>query len=217
MCETEQIKKQKQNKKWNPRKLLMQSTSRINHHRIRTTNPQHSGAHLASQIRQVVHFDGGGEKNGIDGILEIEGIVVGKVGSAGNGGSVTFGIVGIVGSAGCGKVGIWVLGSGGRVGLVGRVGNWVEGNGGNVALGSVGTEDIGGNVGNVGFGRDGMVGTVKLGGGAPGVAKRFRAARLKWVLESDNTMDKDKMKKSLGKAMIESLKCFLLFPFGYTL
>lgn len=123
MCETEQIKKQKQNNKWNPRKLLMQSISRINHHRIRTTNPQHSGAHLASQIRQVVHFDGGGEKNGIDGILEIEGIVVGKVGSAGNGGSVTFGIVGIVGNAGCGKVGIWVLGNGGRVGLVGRVGN----------------------------------------------------------------------------------------------
>ncbi|KAM1149170.1 hypothetical protein FF1_029756 [Malus domestica] len=80
----------------------------------------HSGAHLASQIRQVVHFDGAGEKNGIDGILEIEGIVVGKVGSAGKGGSVTFGIVGIVGNAGCGKVGIWVLGSGGRVGLVGR-------------------------------------------------------------------------------------------------
>ncbi|KAM1803874.1 hypothetical protein ACFX12_029803 [Malus domestica] len=152
----------------------------------------HSGAHLASQIRQVVQFDGGGEKNGIDGILEIEGIVVGKVGSAGKGGSVTFGIVGIVGNAGC------------------------EGNGGNVALGSVGTEGIGGNVGNVGFGRDGIVGTVKAGGGAPGVAKRFRAARLKWVLESDNTMDKDKMKKSLVKAMIESLKCFFLFPFGYT-
>ncbi|CAN6559888.1 unnamed protein product [Malus baccata var. baccata] len=179
----------------------MQSISRINHHRIRTTNPQHSGAHLASQIRQVVHFDGGGEKNGIDGILEIDGIVVGKVGSAGKGGSVTFGIVGIVGNAGCGKVGIWVLGSGGR------------GNGGNVALGSVGTEGIGGNVGNVGFGRDGIVGTVKAGGGAPGVAKRFRAARLKWVLESDNTMDKDKMKKSLVKAMIESLKCFFSFSF----
>ena len=81
--------------------------------------------------------DGGGERKGIVGmVFGREGIVVGKLGSevAGNGGSVTFGIVvGIVG-----RVGIWVLGkvgTGGNV-VVGRVG--IVGNGGKLTLGRVG-------------------------------------------------------------------------------
>ena len=67
----------------------------------------------------MLHFDGGGERKGIVGIVVgmvgIEGIVVGMVGNGllGKGGSVTLGTVGIVGN-----VGTWVLGNGdlGRVG-----------------------------------------------------------------------------------------------------
>ena len=70
----------------------------------------------------VLHFEGGGERKGIVGIVVgmvgIEGIVVGMVGTglAGRGGSVTLGIVGMVGN-----VGTWVLGNGGNVDF-GRVG-----------------------------------------------------------------------------------------------
>ena len=70
----------------------------------------------------VLHFDGGGDRIGIVGIVVgmvgIEGIVVGMVGNglAGRGGSVTLGIVGMVGN-----VGTWVLGNGGNVDF-GRVG-----------------------------------------------------------------------------------------------
>lgn len=70
----------------------------------------------------VVHFDGGGDRKGIVGIVVgmvgIEGIVVGMVGNglAGRGGSVTWGTLGKVGN-----VGAWVLGNGGNV-VVGDVG-----------------------------------------------------------------------------------------------
>ncbi|KAK1587301.1 hypothetical protein Q3G72_011583 [Acer saccharum] len=123
-------------------------------------------------IYRLNQFDGGGEKEGMVGI---EGIVVGMVGSGveGNGGSVTFGAVGKVGSVGFGKDGIWVVGKGGnvafgrlgnggrvplgRVGCVGSVGNGVDGNGGSVALGRVGC------VGRVGNGVEGSGGRVGLG------------------------------------------------------
>lgn len=90
----------------------------------------------------------------------------------------------------------------GRVGTVGRVGNGVEGRGGKVALGIVGSEGSGG---NVVLGRDGIVGTTNAGGeAAAGVSKRWRAAWwLMWMLESDSTATKDKVKKSLGVAMVE--------------
>ena len=81
---------------------------------------------MASQLSRtsviVLHFDGGGERKGIVGIVVgmvgMEGIVVGMVGSgtAGRGGSVTLGTVGMVGN-----VGTWVLGNGGNVDF-GRVG-----------------------------------------------------------------------------------------------
>ena len=81
---------------------------------------------MASQLSRtsviVLHFDGGGERKGIVGIVVgmvgIEGIVVGMVGNGllGKGGSVTLGTVGIVGN-----VGTWVLGNGGNVDI-GRVG-----------------------------------------------------------------------------------------------
>ena len=77
---------------------------------------------------------GGGERNGIDGIVGIEGIL-------GKGGRVTFGAVGKEGMVG-------KLGSGGRdpglgkdgwvVGNVGIEGCGRDGNGGSVALGRVG-------------------------------------------------------------------------------
>ncbi|XP_034219032.1 uncharacterized PE-PGRS family protein PE_PGRS20-like, partial [Prunus dulcis] len=109
-------------------------------------------------------FDGGGEKNGIDGIVDgmvgIEGIVEGNEGRglAGSGGRV----VGTVGNVDFGKDGIWgwEVGNGGRV--VGRA----EGNGGNVAgFGRVGAvESVGNGVegsgGNVVLGRVGAVGSV---------------------------------------------------------
>ncbi|KAF8391387.1 hypothetical protein HHK36_023691 [Tetracentron sinense] len=77
---------------------------------------------LSERLRGMV--EGGGEKNGIE--VGMKGIVVGMVGigTADNGGNVTFGIVGMVGSggnAGLGKVGNWVLGNGGSVGI-GKVG-----------------------------------------------------------------------------------------------
>ncbi len=85
------------------------------------------------------------------------------------------------------------------VGNVGRDGTWVLGSGGNVALGSVGTDGRGG---NVGFGRDGIVCSVNAGGGAAGVAKSWRAARLTSMLESDNAMIIDRRKQCLEKAMV---------------
>jgi len=67
------------------------------------------------------------------------------------------------------------------VGVVGCVGNGVVGNGGNVALGMVG---IAGSGGNATAGIVGIVGSVV---GAE-VCNRLRAAKLIWMLESDNTM-----------------------------
>ncbi|XP_059671089.1 uncharacterized protein LOC132316633 [Cornus florida] len=149
--------------------------------------------------------DGGGEKNGIVGIVVgmvgIEGIVVGMVGIvgsevAGNGGSDTLGTVGMVGN-----VGSALLGNGGNVvlGSVGMVGSGVLGNGGNVVLGSVG---MAGNGGNVALGRGGMVGIVGSVGVAVGeVCKRLRAAKLIWMLESDNATIKHRMKECLEAAI----------------
>ncbi|KAK3004476.1 hypothetical protein RJ639_019583 [Escallonia herrerae] len=139
--------------------------------------------------------DGGGEKKGflgrVVGMAGIDGIVVGMVGSevAGKGGSVTFGTAGIVGKVGFGKDGIWVLGSGGNedfgkvVGAVGSVGKGVVGIGGNAALGSVG---MAGSGGNVAFGKGGIVGSAGAAGGE--VCNSWRAARLTWMLESDNAI-----------------------------
>jgi hypothetical protein len=61
-----------------------------------------------------------------------------------------------------------------------------------VVVGSVGTEGSGA---NVGLGRDGIVGNVDAGGGAAGVSNRWRAARLTWVLESNNATTKDARKQ----------------------
>ncbi|KAI9165765.1 hypothetical protein LWI28_019990 [Acer negundo] len=141
-------------------------------------------------------FDGGGEREGMVGI---EGIVVGMVGSGveGNGGSVTFGAVGKVGSVGFGKDGIWVVGkggnvafgrlgngvdgNGGRVGCVGSVGNGVDGNGGSVALGRVGCvgrvgNGVEGNGGKVGLGKEGTEGNGgKVAFGRGGIVGRDNA------------------------------------------
>ena len=95
------------------------------------------------------------------GMVGIEGIAVGMVGSevAGSGGRVTLGTVGMVGF---GKdEGIWVLGKGGnvvgfgKIGAVGNAGKVGISNGGSVAFGMVGTA---GNGGSVTLGR--IVGTV---------------------------------------------------------
>ncbi|XP_011100177.1 uncharacterized protein LOC105178411 [Sesamum indicum] len=99
---------------------------------------------------KIVHngkqFEGGGERNGkegiVVGIVGIEGIVGNE--KAGNGGRATFGIAGMeVGNGG--NVGF------GRDGMVGRVGmRGMLGNGGNVALGKFGIVGRGGIVGNAG-------------------------------------------------------------------
>ncbi|KAK9285585.1 hypothetical protein L1049_024780 [Liquidambar formosana] len=124
-------------------------------------------------------------------------VALGRVGIAGNGGNVGLGRVGIVGSVGAD--GIWVLGNGGNVGFgkVGAVGR--EGNGGRVAVGRVGIAGIGG---NVGLGRVGIVGTVSAGGGAAGVSKRWRAAKVISVFHNDSATIKDKMKQSLETAIV---------------
>lgn len=126
---------------------------------------------------QGLVVDGGGEMKGIVGIVVgmagIDGIVVGMVGreAAGSGGSASVGTEGKFGNFGFGKDEIWVLGKGGsvgfgRVGAVGRLGNGVVGNGGSVAVGSVGA-----------------AGTE--------ACKRLRAAKLTWMLESDNAIIRD--------------------------
>ena len=104
---------------------------------------------------------------------------------------MALGRVGVVGSVGKG-----FEGSGGTV-VLGSTG--AEGNGGRVALGSVGAEGSGGNV----LGRAGIVGTTgNAGGGAAAVSKRWRAAWLIWILESNITA-KDTTKKSLEEVMVE--------------
>ena len=126
-------------------------------------------------IHQGLVVDGGGERKGIVGmvvgIVGIEGIVVGRLGSevAGNGGSATFGIAGMVGN-----VGIWVLGKSGSAvdfgrvcGTVGSVGRGVVGNGGNVAA-----------LGNVGI----------VGSGGSVTCKRWRAATDGLLPKRDNAM-----------------------------
>ena len=144
---------------------------------------------------------GGGERNGIEGIVVgivgIEGMV-GKV--VGSGGNVSFGIEGMVGMLGSGgsvalgKEG-WVVGKDGNVGcgMVGR-----DGKGGIVGLGRVGSEE--GKGGNVGFGRVGITGVVGTEGGA--VSKRLRAARLTSMLENESRTKRDKMKQ-LQEAIAE--------------
>lgn len=126
-------------------------------------------------------MDGGGEEKGIVGmvvgICGIEGIVGREV--DGSGASVTFGMVGIDVKLGFDKVGIWVLGKGGNVGLgrvepVGRVGKGTDGNGDSVALGWVGKPGNGGIVGSVG--RE--------------VCTRWRASRVVCRLESTNAIIK---------------------------
>ena len=137
---------------------------------------------------------GGGERNGIEGIVVgivgIEGMV-GKV--VGSGGNVSFGIEGMVGMLGSGGSvalgkGGWVVGKDGNVGcgMVGR-----DGKGGIVGLGRVGSEE--GKGGNVGFGRVGITGVVGTEGGA--VSKRRRAARLTSMLENESRTKRDKMKQ----------------------
>ncbi|CAK7355166.1 unnamed protein product [Dovyalis caffra] len=81
---------------------------------------------------------GGGERNGIEGIVVGIGIV-GIEGMLGSGGKVTLGRPGIVGRLGSGGC---VVGKVGNVGC-GSVG--IEGIGGNVGLGKFGTEGKGGN------------------------------------------------------------------------
>ncbi|CAL5323757.1 unnamed protein product [Camellia sinensis] len=133
---------------------------------------------------------------------------VGIVGSefAGRGDRVIFGTVnGIVGK----DDGIWVLGNGGNVGFVkvGTFGKVVVGIGGNVgfgkvggAVGSVGKGVVG--IGdNVGFGKVGIDagngGNVSLGtaGIAGIVCRRWRVARLVWMLESDNANVRERTKQ----------------------
>ncbi|KAI8030348.1 hypothetical protein LOK49_LG01G02222 [Camellia lanceoleosa] len=146
-----------------------------------------------SELPSTLLFDGGGEKNGILGIVVgmdgIEGIVVGMVGSevAGSGGRVNLGTVDgiwVVGSGG-NVDGILVVGSGGNVGIgklgiVGIVGKAVLGNGGNGAWGTVG---IAGSGGSVTLGIDGIVGTV---------CSRLRAARHMWMLDNDSITARDR-------------------------
>lgn len=144
--------------------------------------------------------EGGGEKNGIEGIVVG---IVGMEGSevAGNGGRVTCGTV-------VGMVGMFMLGSGGKVdlGRDGIVGNWgmlpwgivgIEGKGGSVGLGKVGIFPWG-NVGNEGKGGNVAVGKV----GMPGkfgvvVCKRWRAARLMLMLEKVSARRKTVIKDLL--------------------
>ena len=99
----------------------------------------------------IVQFDGDGERNGIVGMVGIDGIVVGIVGNgvAGKGGRV-------VGKDRFGKEGIWVLGNGGNVDF------GSDGNGGSVVVGNGG--------GNVAVGRGRIVGSIYAGGGAAGVS-----------------------------------------------
>ncbi|KAJ9705682.1 hypothetical protein PVL29_003654 [Vitis rotundifolia] len=138
---------------------------------------------------------GGGERNGIEGIVVgIEGIegMVGKVvGSGGNEVGAVWpwakkvGVVGKDGNVGCGMVGR--DGKKGIVGL-GRVGS----------EGKVGSEE--GKGGNVGFGRVGKIGVVGTEGGA--MSKRGRAARLTSMLENESRTKRDKMKQ-LQEAIAE--------------
>jgi hypothetical protein len=125
-------------------------------------------------IIQGLLVAGGGERNGMEGIVVG---IVGKEGMVriggklklGNGGSVGLGsdgwVVGKVGCVGCGKVGI-------------------AGKGGSVGLGKVGTT-----------GKVGMEGTL--------VCKRWRAAKLMFMLEKLKTMKKAKMKHLREGAITE--------------
>ena len=136
-------------------------------------------------------------------MLGIEGIVVGRVGRevAGNGGSVV-GMSGFVGSEGKGFEGIGgIVGFGKLVGPIGRVGK------GGIVLGfgSVGIEGNGGIVGSVGLGSDGIWGNGNAGGGAAGVSNKWRAAKLVLGKSDDKAMIIDRMKKLLGKAMVDFL------------
>nr|TKS07013.1 hypothetical protein D5086_0000117220 [Populus alba] len=81
--------------------------------------------------------EGGGERNGKEGIVVG---IVGSEGMLGNGGKLTFGTLGMVGKLGRGGKAVGL----GRDGwVVGRVG--MAGKGGNVGLGIFGTGGRGGN------------------------------------------------------------------------
>jgi hypothetical protein len=120
----------------------------------------------------------------------MEGIVVGivgKEGMVGSGGKLKFGIdVGMVGK----------LGNGGSVGL-GSDG-WVVGKVGCVGCGNVG---IAGKGGSVGLGKVGTTGKVGIEGTV--VCKRWRAAKLMFMLEKLKTMKKAKMKHLREGAITE--------------
>ena len=128
------------------------------------------------------------------GMVGIEGIVVGIVGSeVGSGGRVTLGTVGK-------DDGIWVLGRGGnvgfgKVGTAGIVGKGVVGSGGNAGFGKVGTvgivgKGVEGSGGNV-VGMVGNGGSVTLGRGGM-VCRSWRPARVVWMLESDNAKNRER-------------------------
>ncbi|KAH7851450.1 hypothetical protein Vadar_011742 [Vaccinium darrowii] len=108
---------------------------------------------------------------GIEGIVGMLGREV-----AGSGGRVILGTVGMVGNVGFGRVDeIWVVGIGAIVGFgkVGIVGRGVVGSGGIVVWETVG---MAGNGGIVTLGIDGTA----------GICRRWRAARVTWMLERDN-------------------------------
>ncbi|KAF5733268.1 glycine alanine and asparagine-rich protein-like [Tripterygium wilfordii] len=163
-----------------------------------------------AEASQGLVVDGGGVKNGM------EGMVVGMLGiegMLGNGGNVTFGIVGILG----------ILGSGGRDGrgsdgIVGIVGCGSDGIVGIVGCGSDGIVGIvgcgsDGIVGIVGCGSDGIVGIVGCGsdgifgrGGKFGICRRLRAARPTSMLENAKAMKKA-IKKYLQQAISVFTRC----------
>ncbi|CAK7355162.1 unnamed protein product [Dovyalis caffra] len=121
-----------------------------------------------SEETQGLLAAGGGEKNGIEGIVVGIGIV-GIEGMLGSGGKVTLGTAGIVGRLGIG--GTVTLGTAGTAGIVGRLGS-----GRKLGCGRVGIEGIGGNVGL----------------GKLGNCRRLRAAS---PPENDNAMKRAKIKQ----------------------
>ena len=129
-------------------------------------------------------MEGGGEKNGMEGI--VVGIVGIFTGIFGKGGRVTWGTVGMAGSGGT-VVGLGKDGCG-RFGILGKGGTLP-------AWGSVG---IGGNGGSVGLGRLGKFGEV--------VCRRWRAAWLKLKLMLDKVRAiRNAVMKELWNAMTLNL------------
>ncbi|XP_017982293.1 PREDICTED: uncharacterized PE-PGRS family protein PE_PGRS10-like, partial [Theobroma cacao] len=121
----------------------------LNHTKAKTHNPNslYQGAQT-EHFHQGLVFAGGGEKNGMDGIVVG---MVGIEGMLGRGGRVILGVLGMVGKVG-------MLGRGGRVPGLGRDG-WVVGNVGVVGCGRFGIDGNGGSValGKVGIGGKGGI------------------------------------------------------------